>query len=85
MLLQYCDSLRLKHSNIKWALLKIHDRKTIMVDRLSKCNVFDKGFQNDRDEFLTLKGTLDIKEPRYIIYNFTNTQTCKEQLAFIYW
>lgn len=81
---EMCDALRLKHSDIKWALFKINDNSVIVVDSTLVCNTFDEDFQNDKDQFLALKEKLESNEPRYIIYKFS-LPDIGQRLAFIYW
>lgn len=80
--------MRLKHSDIKWTLFKITDQRTITIDSTFECNAFDEDFQKDRDLFLSLVNTLEINEPRYIVYKFSIPAMegeNKHHLAFIYW
>ena len=86
--LEQCNALRLKHSDVKWALLKITDKKVITIDSTLECNTFDEDFQDDRDQFIALKEKLESDEPRYIIYKFSIPTTGgkrHDHLAFIYW
>ena len=86
--LEQCDALRLRHSDVKWTLFKITDQRVITIDSTSVCNAFDEDFQKDKDQFLALTNLLEPKEPRYIVYKFsipTAEGERKDHLAFIYW
>ena len=86
--MELCDALRLKHSEVKWAVFKISDRQTITLERTLVRNVFDKSFEKDQEQFAALKEHLELSKPRYILYNFTiakDGSRQSEQLAFIYW
>lgn len=85
--LEHCVALRLKHSDIKWVILKIVDGQVITVDKLLKCIDFDKDSQEDEHQFVALKDLLQAEVPRYVIYKFrmSNDDSGKEMLAFIYW
>lgn len=86
--LEHCSALKLKCSDIKWAMFRIKDKKTIVIDKTLEWNEFDSVLPKDRDTFLTLKKLLVNSEPRYILYNFnimTEEGKESEHLAFIYW
>ncbi len=71
----------------KWVTYRIEKKKKIVIDQRGEKNKTDNK-EDDKAEFDKLKGLLDIKEPRFILYDFgfTNKEGRNiEKLAFIFW